>query len=681
MTSKTSPFRISHRLSPQRPIRTAVLIASLLASGMVLAGLAQPASPEDVRRERAKSRLKDSRPAQERVAEQPRDLAPIDPALVDWYRATVTELADPAYEGRSPGSEGIERAADLIEARFKELGLVPAFPETITAADGTEVRDPNKTYRQHFSVGQENRATVTEMSIDGVPLDHATDFSVLAYSGTGDVAAEVAFAGYAIVTGPDGFLGFDANARFQDRIVLCLDKEPMDADGNSLWRDDGFSHHGTMTHKASALIRRGAKAVLIVTPPQTNDPRADILETVDSTRISRSGLDAKAPTFDAPVVHITPDIAQRILDRSGDPNLTLESLIEQANQGAVQTDIGGGPISVNIQIDTIDRVAFNLAGIFPGRGKLAHEYVVVGAHYDHVGYGQRGSASNNAGGALHPGADDNASGTTGMMLATQLVKERIAALPTDAPHRTFLFMAFSAEEIGLLGSLHYTKKPIVPIDRHVLMLNLDMIGRLESDLLELGGLDSSPALGPLIDPFIEASGLPVARETSVGSGRSDHASFEARAVPNIFFFTGLHPQYHRPEDTADLIDNEGAVRVALLCTDIAMAAATTNEPPIHRRNRAAAEDQNREPKVRLGILPANSGKGGVLVQRVFPDTSASDAGLQPHDRILSWDGTELKNTEDLRPRLVEHEPGDVVTLSVERGTEVIELDMTLRPIE
>ncbi len=119
----------------------------------------------------------------------------------------------------------------------------------------------------------------------------------------------------------------------------------------------------------------------------------------------------------------------------------------------------------------------------------------------------------------------------------------------------------------------------------------------------------------------------------------------------------------------------------MLCSDVAVAAATQRERLAHRRDRDAVENANREPRVRLGILPANSGKGGVLVRRVFPDTSASDAGLRPDDRILAWNGVELKNTEDLRPRLVEHEPGDTVKLTVERDGATVELGMTLRAIE
>lgn len=674
MTRPASDFIRSLR----RPVG---LLPLLLGAGVLLGMTAQPDSPADVRRERARHRLKDNLPAQERVAEAPRDLPPVDPELVDWYKATVTELADPAYEGRSPGSVGIAKAADLIENRFKELGLRPAFTTSELAHDGSEVLTPRSTFRQSFGVGDETRAATTEMTIDAEALTHGVDFSVLAYSGSGDVDAPVAFCGYAIVSGPDNFLGFDPDTRLDGKIALCLNLEPMDDHGNSRWQNDGFSHYASITYKAAALIRRGASAVLVVTPPDADYDRVDMLETIDSTRTGRPGLNSRALRYDAPVVHVTPEVARRILDRVGDPDLTLESLVAESNKGAVYRELGDRPIHVNVKMDTVERTAFNVGAVLPGRGRLADEYVVIGAHYDHVGYGGAYSLAPDKEGELHPGADDNASGTTGMMLAAQLVTERLHTLPPDQPHRSFLFLAFSAEEMGLLGSIEYTKEPIVPLNKHVLMLNMDMIGRLESDLLEIGGLDSAPGLEDMAEPFLEKSALPVSRDVSVGSGRSDHASFDGVGVPNMFFFTGLHAQYHRPTDTADLIDNEGAVRVVLLCTDIAMAAATRPEPLVHRRLANRGDQGPKPPKVRLGVLPANSTKGGVIVQRVFPDTSASDAGLRPDDRILTWDGEELKNTEDLRPRLSSHEPGDVVTLTVERDGKTIEVRMTLRGIE
>lgn len=685
MTRSASGF---FRLTRRGLVPTLALAATLGVGGVMGAGGAggaggatQPQTAEELRRERARQRLEDSRPAQERAAELPRVLPPIDPALVDWYRAMVTELADPAYEGRAPGSAGIAKAADLIEARFKELGLKPLFSTSTLASDGTEVLTARSSYRQPFGIGEEVDLVAASMTVDGEALTPGVDFSTLAYSGSGEVSAPVVFTGYSIVSGPGGFMGFEPSMRLEGEIALCLKYEPMDEQGRSLWDKDGFSNHSAMTHKASALIRRGAGAVLIVAPGHALDERAGVLETVASTRMGRPGLDAEAPRFDAPVLNITPEAAQRIIDGAGDPDLTLASLVERANRGAVFQELGERPVSVSVTMNTVENRGVNIGAVLPGVGELGDEVVVIGAHYDHVGYGLRNSRDPENAGALHPGADDNASGTAGMMLAAQLVSERLGALPPDRPRRSVVFLAFSAEEMGLLGSRHYVEHPAVPIGDHVLMLNLDMIGRLESDLLEIGGLDSAPGLEDLADPFIEASALPVARDVSLGSGRSDHASFDAEQVPNLFFFTGLHEDYHQPGDTADQIDSEGGVRVALLVTDIALEAATRTQAPVHRRLADRADQGSSRPTVRLGILPTNSTKGGVLVQRVFPDTSASQAGIQPDDRILTWNGQTLGSTEDLRPMLSTHKPGDQVVLTVERGGEVIELTMTLRAIE
>lgn len=663
----------------------ALASASAISAPLPARALSQHASedptPAEVRAQRAKARLQDNRPAQDRAAAEPHDLPPVDPALIDFFEKTVTELADPAYEGREPGSAGIARAADFIQAHFESLGLTPAFATSELAADGTEVLTPRSSFRQPFGVGEATRAVTTEMSVDTEPLVHGVDFSVLAYSGSGEINAPVSFAGYAIVSGPGGYLGFDPNTRFEGRVVLCLAYEPMDDDGNSQWQDEGFSHHSAMTHKASALIRRGASAVLIVAPPQANDPRADLLETIDSTRLGRPGLNARVLRFDAPVVQVTPELAQRILDRTGDPDLTLDALVRRANASAVAMPLGESPISMNIQMGTTSTETFNVGAVLPGVGDLAGEIVVIGAHYDHVGYGRQGSARRDASGDLHPGADDNASGTTGMMLIAQQLTERVRTLPREQPRRTFMFLAFSAEEMGLLGSIHYTKQPAEPMADHTLMLNLDMIGRLENEPLEIGNLKSAPDLEAFVEPFFESSGLVIARDTSVGNGRSDHASFDAVEVPNLFFFTGLHPDYHAPGDTADKIDDEGATRVALLVADIAMAYAVRPDPFVHRRAATSNDPANQQPTVRLGILPTNSSKGGVLVQRVFLDTSASDAGIRPDDRILTWNGEDLRSVEDLRPRLSSHKPGDVVKLTIDRDGSTIETEMTLRGIE
>lgn len=604
-------------------------------------------------------------------------LPPIDPALVEQYTQTLQTLADPSFEGRAPGSAGIEKAARLIVDRFQGLGLEPAFPTTETAPDRTEVITPRASYRQTFTVGERTRVVAADLAVPG-PGDapeHAADFSVLAYSGSGRVTAPVVFAGYAITAGPEDYEGLTEGADFTGTIALALAYEPLTDDGASRWQPEGFTNRAALNRKARALVRRGAAAVLFVNPPNARDNRVALLETADSTRAG-----PMPPRFDVPVAHITPELAARLMAHgsAGDTAITLPDLIARSNDGAVFLPLGDTPITLDVTMESAPIATDNIGAILPGVGNLAGEFIVIGAHYDHVGYGSMGAMPGNAG-KLHPGADDNASGTAGMLLAAQTIAQRTRTLPPDQPRRSYLFLAFTAEEMGLLGSIHYTRQPIVPIEHHALMLNLDMIGTLENEPLEIGNIRSSPDMPALIDTHFERSALLIARETSVGNARSDHAPFDAVGVPNLFFFTGLHPRYHRPEDTPDLLDEEGAVRIALLAADIALDAASRITPLVHRR--ANEPPPPPEPTVRMGILPAASTKGGILVRRVFPDTAASEAGLKPDDRILTWNGTELITLDDLRPTLSGHSPGDKVALTVERVDQIIDISLTLRGIE
>ena len=656
-----------------------LIVAGVFFSGVVMIGMG-PETADEMRRARAQRQLEENQRHQERAATQidRADLPEMDPALIERYQSMVEYLADPAREGRVPGSDGIEDAAVFIEDHFTALGLVPAFDETIEAADGTRVINKRAGFRQELQMGLSIDAAVAEMRVNGVDLEHGEDFSVLAYSGSSEVTAPASFTGYAIVSGPSGHMGFENSTTLEGRVALCLNYEPMTDEGVSRWRENGWSNHSRLTHKVSALSRRNAAAVIIVSPPNAADERVDLLETIEST--APRGMRAagsRAPKFDIPVVMVTPRVARMII--GGDGGVSLESLIARANEGGVVEELGERAVSFRIEMARTPTMTANVGAILEGRGALRDEFVVVGAHYDHLGYASFGTRIASNAGKLHPGADDNASGTSGLLVAAELITGRYALLGPDEPARSVLFIAFTAEESGLNGSKFYVDHPIVPIAAHSVMLNMDMIGRLESEPLEVGGLRSSPRIGDLVDPFFEQSGLVIARESSVGSGRSDHASFDGAGVPALFFFTGLHDEYHTPEDTADLIDADGAVRVAVLCSEIGFAAATGAEKYEHRRN--ARKQENKQPTVRVGIRPSNASKGGMLVERVFPDTSAADAGLQEYDRIIRWDGVEIDSVESWRPILSEVSPGDVVRLEIERSGEILEIEMTLRAIE
>jgi Peptidase family M28/PDZ domain/PA domain len=647
---------------------------------------AGPETADEVRKRRAQRQLEKNRRKLERDAKsiEMGDLPEIDQTLVEDFTQMLSIIADPKMEGRIPGSRGIEDAADYIESHLVDLGLTPAFSSTDSAADGTEVITPFSSFRQEMQMGSQTSATTQRLIIGSDQLEPNTDFSTLAYSGTALITAPVVFTGYAIVSGPNNYLGFETNESVEGKIAICLNYEPMDDEGNSQWREGDWSHNSRLTYKVTALERRGAAAVIIVSPPEANDDRVEILETIESTSPPSNRMGAQTgPEYDIPVIHATPKTASTILahcvDSEGNTS-SLEELTLLANEAGIVQPLGDKAITIDIGVERTPRLTTNVGAILPGKGELKDEYVVIGAHYDHVGYGKFGTRTPARRGEVHPGADDNGTGTTANLLAAKTLVQRNQLLAEDQSARSILFLWFTAEESGLNGSRFYVENPIAPIDDHVIMLNMDMIGTLSDGLLEIGGFNSAPGFEDMATPHLKDAAIPFSEDVSVGSGRSDHASFDAVGIPNLFFFTGLHERYHSPDDTIDLIDNEGCVRVALLVSSMAYDAATRYDRLVHPMSREDKPEKD-GPNVRVGIIPSNNAKGGMKIERIFEDTSASQAGLQTGDIIIKWDDQEISSVETWMPIITANEPGDVVTVTVMRANQEIELEMTLRPIE
>mgnify|MGYP003629719361 CR=1 FL=1 len=671
-----------------------LLTLAIIAPLSYAAPSAQPETADEVRARRAqrqleKNKRKQERDAQSRTPEELGEMPEIDPALTDQYTEILDIIADPSMEGRVPGSRGIEEAATYIEDFVAALGLTPAFPETETvetetAQDDTQVSTPFTTFRQPIQMGSHTAAATQSLAIGNHTFTPDIDFSPLAYSGSATISAPIAFVGYAIVSGPNHYLGFETTESIQGKVALCLNYEPMDDQGNSLWREGDWSHNSRLTYKVSALERRGAAAVIIVSPPKANDDRTFILESIESTSPPSNKVGERTgPQYDIPVIHVTAEVANALLIHTNDSantDYTLDSLTAQANQAGIVLPLGDLPVDLDIQLERTPRFTSNIGAILPGQGALKDEYVVIGSHYDHVGYGKFGSRTPHRKGEVHPGADDNGSGTTANMIAAQTLTQRYQLLAENQSARSILFLWFTAEESGLNGSRHYVQNPVTDLDNHVIMLNMDMVGTLDDQLLEIGGFNSAKGFQDFATPILKSAAIPYSEDVSVGEGRSDHASFDAVGIPNLFFFTGLHDQYHSPDDTTEIVDNEGAVRISLLVSDMAFEAAT-------QQARLSDPSKNKEtskkegPNVRVGIIPSNTSKGGMKVERVFEDTSASAAGIQPGDRITQWGDTQINSVEEWMPLLTANEPGDVITITVIRDDQTIELEMTLRPIE
>lgn len=603
----------------------------------------------------------------------------LDPVAGEWYQHVMT-LSNPWFEGRAPGSDGIERAADYLEFWFARNGLEPAFP----AEDGTD--ETWTSYRQPMVLpGGRARITRAEMSLEGRDLEAGRDFVVLGNSGTSGTSGPLAFAGYAIEEGPDGFSSFaegDGDLPFAGHVVMVFRYEPLDAEGRSRFTSRRFSSHAAIPDKMSAIAERGASGIVLVSPPGALFG-SDRLEDGPSSRFGEQ--------LDIPVVQVTPEVAERMLAATGTDRTDLvewRRIADEGGHGAMV--VGDSSLRVATGIDGGARRTENIGGVLRGRGDLADEWVVVGGHYDHVGFGDIGAMPINRG-RLHPGADDDASGTAAVVILSRILSERYAAAEEGENLRSILFMGFTAEESGLNGSRYYVEHPTLPAGSINAMLNLDMIGRLRDDTLAVGGTGSAAGMLERIRPDLEASRLDIVADPN-GRGPSDHASFYGAGIPVLFFFTGTHDVYHQPGDFGWTVNPRGAAKVIGLVEDITLRFASDpdrlrfGDERSRRAERPARPAGEPDPNdrgyapVRLGIRPAMSGEDsfGVSVQGVSPGTSAADGGILEGDIIVAWGGEDLIDIMDMVTRLREHKPGDVVPMVVLRDGKEIELQVTMK---
>ncbi len=318
----------------------------------------------------------------------------------------------------------------------------------------------------------------------------------------------------------------------------------------------------------------------------------------------------------------------------------------------------------------------NVIGILPGRGGLAGEVVVIGAHYDHLGLGTRGyarmSRDSAAAHQVHNGADDNASGTAALLETARELTSREAT-----NHRTIVFVAFTAEELGTIGSMYYAEHPVAPHDSTLAMLNFDMVGRLSGDTLVVGGTGSAEELEATIDRVNHRYGFSIGKQADPW-GNSDHAIFYGKDVPVLHFYTSLHQDYHTPTDDWDKLNTTGIARVAAFGADVAWELATRSSDltllAFERPKRPRAG-----PVASLGTVPDMVTAGeGMRLQAVRAGTAAEEAGLQAGDVILQIGEVEVKNIYGLQEALTTYATGQTVVIVFLRDGERMETTATLQ---
>ena len=559
--------------------------------------------------------------------------------LAEWLLDQVKVLSAPDMEGRASGTPGAERAARHIAGVFQQAGLAPGGDAG--------------TYLQAFQVptgirlGAANSLTI--LAPARRPLTLGRDFAPLTVSDDGAATAPVAFAGYGI-TAPD--LQYDdyAGLDVRGKIVLVLTGEPRGTDPASPFRRPDAYHYSERSHKIINAREHGARGILLVRHPGAGAEALPELRGISQpwSILAAAVTRATGDALLAPAAKRLAEVADTI-DRA----LAPQSFA-----------IAGVTVTLEISLVRDRGTTANVVGILRGTDpNLRDETVVIGGHYDHLGHGGEGSLAPDAFGAIHPGADDNASGTAAVMGLA-----RAFAAAGGAP-RTLVFVAFAGEEMGLLGSSEYVRRPAFPLGRTVLMLNLDMVGRLRDGTLYVNGVDGGTGLRALVTDAARGLGLTLELRGDPYAG-SDHTSFYAAGRPVLFLFTGAHGDYHRPTDTWDKLNAAGLETVTTFAARVVSAVAGASAPPQYVKvERTAGGERRGGYGPYFGVIP-DFGAGtapGVRITSVRAGSPAEKAGVLAGDTLVRFGGHEVKTLEDLTFVLRGKRAGDRVEVVVVRA--------------
>jgi hypothetical protein len=642
-------------------------------------------------------------------------------------RQSVNYLASDELEGRGVGTTGLDQAADYIAAQFKELGL------RYDLFNGGPFQEFEISLSPEMGPAEHNRLSLvgpagTSGDARRVELQLGKSFTPLALGNSGKVAAPLVFVGYGITATDlkrgeqpfsyDDYAGIDVSGK----AVIILRKEPRQGDKNGPFGSKQPSEHAFFGRKITNAVDHGAAAVIFV-----NDVNELASRAQESAKQLKAALDKLADLREKLAATKSADDMQKIAgsisqaaeeaaalsktvqssgdallgfreakDTGGSRNVPVffckRSVIDEALQaslgkdlGALEKDIDDGlaPKSAELkgwraegEADVIHKKAQvkNVVGVLDGEGPLADETIVIGAHYDHLGRGGEGSLAPWTS-DIHNGADDNASGT-----ATLLEVAHRLATSTQKPRRRIVFIAFTGEERGLYGSAYYCRNPRFALEKTIAMFNLDMVGRLHDDKLAVYGTSTAKEFDPLVERLCKEEGFALTKHEG-GFGPSDHSSFYAKKIPVLHLFTGTHTDYHRPSDDSDKLNIGGMRRVADLLVDVVHAVDATDARPtyveIRRVETLAGPADGDRPS--FGSMPAypNPVKDGVLLEAVLENTPADKAGIKGGDVLVKFGDTKVTVLEDFEAALRKHKPGDTVKVTVRRGEQLIEADVTL----
>jgi len=645
-----------------------------------------------------------------------------DTAVVEGRLAdAVKYLASDELQGRNPGTRGIELAADYIAAQFAEAGLKTDL------YDGTPFQKFSFGTTAKLGPGEKNRVVlVGPAKKEGdkpqrIELKLGEQFTPMAIGSSGTFDLPLVFAGYGITAkdaGYDDFQGIDVTGK----AVLLLRREPQQDDPESKFNGTRPSRHATFRQKVANALDHGAAAVIVVNDHFELDRRRSAerqawqqaLDKMTEANVKFKRIEEPSPEQFARHVAEVNRLADQIkkhgeplgrgcdelaaLSAAGPHSLKelpvlfavrapLDPVVSDAlgtDLAALETKIDEGPAPASRELVTWRAVGEtnivregtdvkNVVAVLEGQGPKAHQTVIVGAHYDHIGW-KRSGAEPPKPEDIFNGADDNASGTAVLIE----VARRLAAREQKLPRRV-VFIAFTAEERGLIGSRHYVQKPLFPLETTVAMVNLDVVGRLRDEKLYVMGTGTATQFEMWMAKINMDHGLKIGNKPS-GYGMSDQASFYAARIPVLHFITGGHGDLHRTTDDFEKINVPGMRRVAEIVTDVVAHIAETDDRPEYQKT-------SRGPAVRGGVKRPFFGamaafraeSDGFAIQRVLEGSPAEQAGVKDGDVVIRFGDHKIGSLADFLVALKDHKAGNNVDFVVRRGEEEMTLTVTLGP--
>lgn len=550
----------------------------------------------------------------------------------DRIQKDVKYLASEALEGRRTGTKGATEAAKYIAKEFSRLKLKPL-------STGYLQKFP---YVAGVTLGKTNTLT-----FGADKLEPGTDWLPLGFSSSAKVGGGLVFVGYGITASELNHNDY-ATANATGKIAIALQGTP-----------DGANPHGRFLRyegvrwKAVAAKNAGAKALIVIARETS----------FKDDRLAKLAYDNLSGDAGLPVIVVSREGADRLLKASG---VSLSQLESSPASRALT-----GDMNLTTDIVRTEVPAYNVIGMLEGSDPLLkQETIIIGAHYDHLGHGGEGSGSlAPTSGDIHYGADDNASGTAGVLELARL-------FTAQKPRRTIVFMAFGGEEEGLLGSNYYVNHPLLPLANTVAMINMDMIGRMKDRRLVVGGVGTAKEWRDIMATDTEKPFQLTLNED--GFGPSDHSSFYAKQIPVLFFWTGTHNDYHKPSDTFEKINYDDEVLILKMVARIVNQLDAADKRLTYTTAKSDAAPRTSGFRVYLGTIPNYADSNdGLLIDGVRDDSPAAKAGIKAGDKIVKIGTREVKNVYDYTAALGEMKAGEEYVVEVVRGTE--RLTLKLKP--